>query len=102
MANNERAEADLGYRGEPMVIDLPDKGPANMILAKKRARMRHETCNKRFKNWACLSQNFRHGVALHCECMTAITVLTQFAISNGEPLFNAAFFEIPEELEDDE
>ena len=90
-AADERAEADLGYRGEPSRIDLPDEGPEDMILAKKRARMRHETCNKRFKNWACLTSNFRHGVAFHRDCMFAITVLTQLAIENGEPLFDASF-----------
>ena len=45
---SERAEADLGYRGEPEVIDLPDEGSFELILAEKRARMQHETCNKRF------------------------------------------------------
>ena len=92
LETNERAEADLGYRGEPSVIDLPDEGPSHMIWAKKRARMRHETCNKHFKNWGCLKQNFRHGTALHRDCMYAVTVLTQLTIRNGEPLFDAAFF----------
>lgn len=92
LENNERAEADLGYRGEPLAIDLPDEGPKSMILAKKRARMRHETCNKRFKNWGCMKQEFRHGLSLHRDCMYAITVLTQLAIRNGEPLFDAAFY----------
>ena len=87
----ERAEADLGYRGKPDTIDLPDEGPFHLILAKKRARMRHETCNRRFKNWGCLTSNFRHGVDVHRDCMYAITVLTQLAIENGEPLFGAAF-----------
>ena len=88
---NERAEADLGYRGEPEAIDLPHEGPEYLIEAKTRARNRHETCNKRFKNWACMSCNFRHGVALHSECFNAVAVLTQLAIENGEPLFDAAF-----------
>ena len=91
LAAGEQAEADLGYRGEMETIDLPDEGPHHMILAKKRARMRHETCNKRFKNWACMQTNFRHGVDVHRDCMYAIAVLTQLAIENGEPLFDAAF-----------
>ena len=89
----ERAEADLGYRGEPQTIDLPNEGPSDMYLAKKRARMRHETCNRRFKNWACLKQTFRHGVAFHRDCMFAVVVLTQISIRNGEPLFGAAYYE---------
>ena len=87
----ERAEADLGYRGEPQVIDLPEEGRRDLILAKKRARMRHETCNKRFKNWACMTQNFRHGISFHNDCFKAIAVLTQLAIEISEPLFDAAF-----------
>ena len=89
--NGERAEADLGYRGEPFSIDLPEEGPAELYLPKKRARNRHETCNRRFKNWGCLTQNFRHGVDFHRDCMFAIAVLTQLAIENGKPLFEAAF-----------
>ena len=34
-ASDERAEADLGYRGEPLRIDLPLEGTEDMILAKK-------------------------------------------------------------------
>ena len=94
----ERAEADKGYRGEPEVIDLPDEGPSHLIGPKARASMRHETCNKRFKNWGCMARSFRHGVALHSDCMHAITVLTQLSIENGEPLFYATF-EAPEEEE---
>ena len=90
----ERAEADLGYRGEPEVVDLPEEGTIDMILAKSRARMRHETCNKRFKHWNCLNHNFRHGVTVHRDCMRAVTVLTQLAIESGEPLFDAAFVNV--------
>ena len=90
---DERAEADKGYRGEPEVIDLPHKGPRELLLAKKRARIRHETCNKRFKNWSCLNTSFRHGVDLHSDCMHVVVVLTQLAIEDGQTLFNAAFVE---------
>ena len=38
-----------------------------------------------------MNQSFRHGVTFHRDCMLAIAVLTQLAIENGEPLFNAAF-----------
>lgn len=91
LAANEKAEADLGYRGEPVTISLPDDGQECLFGAKKKARMRHETVNKRFKNWACMAERFRHGVAYHHECFMAIVVLTQFAIENGEPLFDASF-----------
>ena len=88
---NECTEADKGYCGEPQTIDLPDEGTADMILAKKRAHMRHEMCNRQFKNWVCLNSNFRHAISLHHDCMFAIAVLTQLAIENGEPLFDSFF-----------
>ena len=90
----ERAEADRGYRGEPEVIDLPDEGTVELVLAKKRACMRHKTCNKRFKHWNCLNHNFRHGVTFHRDCMCAVVVLTQLAIEDGESLFDAAFVNV--------
>ena len=83
----EKAEADKGYRGEPEVIDLPEEGFSHLLGAKARARMRHETCNKRFNDWGCMAQIFRHDVALHSDCMHVITVLTRLAIENGKPLF---------------
>ena len=35
----ERADANCGYCGEPLTIDLPDEGPAPLIFAKKHACM---------------------------------------------------------------
>ena len=75
----EQAEADLGYCGEPEVIDLPQEGTIDMILDLKRAQMQHEMCYKRFKHWNCLNHNFRHGVTVHRDCMRAVTILTQLA-----------------------
>ena len=56
----ERAEADGGYKGEPTTIELPDNGHIANRPHKAKARMRHETCNKRFKQWSCLNERFRH------------------------------------------
>ncbi len=94
LAAGERAEADLGYRGEPETIELPLSGHIDTHVGKARARMRHETCNKRFKQWACINSRFRHSFEYHHDCMTAVVVLTQFAIENGEPLFDARFDEV--------
>ena len=66
------------------MIDLVHDDPDHMILVKKK----EPECTT---NMDCLKQNFRHGVALHFDCMYEITVLTQLAIRNGEPLFDAAF-----------
>ena len=89
---DEQAVADKGYRGEPLTIALPGSGETEEEEeAMARARMRHETCNKRFKNFACMTMPFRHGLGMHYDCMHAIVVLTQLEIENGHPLFDAAF-----------
>ena len=85
----EKAVADSGYRGEPLVIDLPleDIDSDLSIENKTRARNRHETCNGRIKNWGCCSQCFRHNLTTQQDCVTAVVVLTQYMIENGETLF---------------
>ena len=90
----ERAEVDKGHCGEPSVIDLPNEAPLDMLLAKKKARMRYEMCNKCFKNWACPNTSFRHGVDLHSDCMYAVAVLTQLTIEDTKPLFDTAFVNV--------
>jgi hypothetical protein len=54
---------------------------------KKNVRARHETVNKRFKQFGCLHERFRHDAAKHGDVFRAVAVITQLAIENGEPLF---------------
>lgn len=88
---NERAEADKGYRGEPLTIELPDDGPVSMYVRKKLARTRHETCNNRFKTWGCLKQRFRHSMDFHGSCFRAVVVMTQLDINDGNSLFDVHY-----------
>ena len=87
----ERVEADGGYGGEPKVVDTPHEmtlGSKKQARAKGIVRSRNETCNKRFKQFNCLNQTFRHNVKLHKEVFYAIAVLTQLSIERGgSPLF---------------
>ncbi len=88
----ERAEADGGYRGEPLTIELPDEscfsGPAQKQL-KKKVRSRHETVNARFKRFKILNEKFRHEVKKHKAVFNAIAVITQLEIESGlKPLFH--------------
>lgn len=93
---NERVEADDGYIGEsPRYIKCPQGVTANR---KKRTeimqtivRRRHETVNKRFKDWGILRQIFRHNPTSHGDIFRAIAVITQMAINNGEPLFHVNY-----------
>ena len=91
---HERVEADDGYRHEapekvrcPKCITVPQERKRMMAIV----RMRHETINRRVKQWRCLKGVFRHDLDYHTDCFTAVCVLTQLAISNGEPLFQVDY-----------
>ena len=87
-------EADEGYHGHVDKVKVPD----NDMLSKKsemqgRVRERHETLNRRLKNWGILGQVFRHNVLLHGMGFHACAVLTQLTIENGEPLFEVEYYD---------
>ena len=94
----ERVEADDGYIGEhPGTVKCP-KGAANKVSTlamQQRARNRQETVNKRFKNWGCLKQVWRHAIPLHGQAFTVITIITQLAINEGERLFECNQYSDP-------
>ena len=50
---------------------------------------RHETVNRRFKQWAILHDRFRHPEELHEDVFTAIAVITQLEIENGAHIWDA-------------
>ena len=52
-------EADRGYGGEPRKVRTPDDH-ASMSdkRAKEKSRARHETINKRLKQFGCLKKSF--------------------------------------------
>jgi hypothetical protein len=86
----ERVEADDGYKGEdPEYIKTPSGvvHPQEQLKLRSRVRSRHETVNKRFKQFRCLSGTFRHDIAFHGKCFRAVAILTQLSIENGHPLF---------------
>lgn len=83
----EMAEADLGYRGD-QAANTPIAGQADMAFI---ARMRHETCNRRFKHWGVLGNRFTHDPRKHQNVFFAVANLTQLEIENGEPLFQVDY-----------
>ena len=90
----EQVEADKAYRGEPALIDVPNEmtgGSRKQRKAKDIVRTRHETCNRRFKQFNCFKQVFRHDLTLHKQCFEAVVVLTQLMIENGHPLFQVRY-----------
>jgi DDE superfamily endonuclease len=105
LAPNERVEADDGYVGEhPQHVKCP-KGFANIPeteYMQQRARNQQETVNKRFKNWGCMKQVWRHDIALHGEAFRATAVVTQISINNGEKLFEVGYRDPPWERANEE
>jgi len=87
---NERVEADDGYVGEhPRKVKCPAgfANPPENEAMQQRVRNRQETLNKRLKQWEILNVPYRHELSSHGTVFRAIAVITQVAITNGEPLF---------------
>ena len=53
-----------------------------------RIRMRHETINKRFKEWGIFCQRYRHSEYCHGSVFRAIAVLVQLDIEDGKNVWN--------------
>ena len=93
----EFVEADRGYRGEPFKVRIPvDYETEHEKVQKELACARHETINARLKNFQVLSNRFRHGVTAddmgkHGMAFSAVAVVTQLSIENGERLFPVQF-----------
>lgn len=90
LAPGEMVEADNGYpnlacRVPKQRISLQDS------RARALARARHECINKKFKQWGCLDQPFRHALWKHKCCAQAIFGITQLAIRRGEIAFDVNY-----------
>ena len=91
--DGERVEADDGYRGEyPRHCKIPDPlDSESTARMRQRVMQRHETVNKRLKNFGCLKQVFRHNLIFHSACFRAAVVVTQMAFDNSEPVFQVDY-----------
>lgn len=89
---NEMVEADKGYRGQPDKIRTPEDFHSQEERdLKRRASSRHETVNRRFKQFSILKKQYRHDLRDHQKNFRAVVVLTQLSIKNGEVLFAVDF-----------
>lgn len=91
LAANELVVADKGYRGDPKC-----KTPYHYISetdrrASKKALARHETVNKRLKQFNVLKQQFRHPLHKHKDCFYACAVTTQVMFSRGEKPYKVTY-----------
>lgn len=84
----EMVEADKGYEGEPdWIRSKEDYSTRDERREKGRVRNRQESCNRRFKCWSILKQEYRHSLEQHGLVFHAIAGLTQLGIDNGSCLF---------------
>ena len=68
---------------------------SQMVLRKlegrtAKVRLRHETCNKRIKQYNILAVRYRHDVMRHQIYFGAIVALTNLALED-EPLFSVDY-----------
>jgi hypothetical protein len=69
------------------------------------ARARHETINRRLKNYDILKQQYRHSVELHCAVLHAVAVVVQMGFELGEDLWQVEYDDrqfLPAEEEEEE
>ena len=93
---NEKALADLGYRGEKDFINTPNPYDSEVVVKlKKDAGMRHETVNKRLKQFGALKQTFRHSKIKHQAVFNACATLVQMEIIAKEPLYQVQYGKLP-------
>ena len=88
----ERVEADSGYQG-PRVCRPSDYATQEEKQAKLLARLRHETINRRLKQFGILGQTYRHSLDKHQFVFRAIAVITQLEITSGEGPFQVIYWE---------
>lgn len=82
----ERILADNGYRHPKCLTPDIDMGDFEKEVH-MRQRARHETVNKRLKNFNVLSHVFRHELFLHSKCFHAVAQVVALLVSTSDPLF---------------
>ena len=81
--------ADRGYTGEPDKVMGPNSHDTEQVRKfKGRARSRHESVNKRFKNFKMLEHTFIHDLQLHEWVFDAVAVVVQCQMDVGWELFD--------------
>jgi hypothetical protein len=81
----ERALADKGYNDRNCFI-IPIEGEERPD--QKAIMARHETVNRRLKQFGILQKVYRHNLRKHPQCFRAVLNLTELMIENGEPLYD--------------
>ena len=89
---NEMVEVDGTYSGMPFECRMPgDFLSAADKKAKSDARARHETINRRLKQFGILGNRYRHDIGMHKIAFRACAVCTQIAFNAGEKAFQVNY-----------
>jgi hypothetical protein len=100
----ERVEADKGYKGDdPALAKTKDSLWCDPLFTDMQAevRARHETVNKRLKQFGILKQEYRHNLEDHGSVFRAIAVITQLSLELGEPLYEVEYDEDNPDLQNE-
>jgi hypothetical protein len=92
LADGEKYIADAGYRGGRAVT--PNGQNDNEQWMQSKVRARHETLNRRLKQFGVLEQTFRHDRSKHRAVFSAIANLTQITLREESPLFQVEYIDI--------
>ena len=96
LEEGERVETDAGYKHSvPKYVKCPKTVTSETDPDKKamqdRVQARHETCNKRLKQWKILKKPFRGSLVDHQKVFAAVATLTQLCFENRQPLFSVEY-----------
>lgn len=75
--------ADRGYNDPHFILPTTQNEQIH-----RRLMSRHETVNKRIKQFNVLSGAFRHDLTKHRLCFYSVVNITQLIIKYEEPLFS--------------
>ena len=93
LEKDERVEADDGYKNaSPQYAKVPSFffAKEERLKIQSNVRARHETFNKRLKQWGALSKVWEHNARKHSLGVRAVVVITQI-ILHYEPLFEVEY-----------
>ena len=83
----EKVISDKGYRGNPFCMTPEDSLNEEHKKFMAKARARHETVNRRFKQWGCLKQLWRHDRKKHHFVFKVVATLVQIEFDRGKKPF---------------
>ena len=90
---NECYVGDGGYYNGQQWAETPTGYNNHEQKMYAMARARHETVDRQFKQFGCLSNTYRHKLQKHGAMFHAIANITQLAIMDNEPLFQVGYNE---------